>query len=584
MKYSIIFYLPGLLGWLSERTAPYSDIEWKVSPRITSSKPNIILIIVDDMGGNDLKGGCGVNTPNIERLQQNGVTFNTAYAAHATCSPSRASILTGRLGARFGFEFTAIPVVMARFIGSIQSINSTYPAIFNSDLIPKLPSYKDMVLPLDEKMIAQLIMEDDKDYSTAYVGKWHLGESVGAKPFERGYQESLGFLKGASLYSPISDPNIVTLPIGDVHDDFQLYNLGYYLRFNNNSRFQPNQYLTDYLASEAVKVIKAKSEAPYFLTVAFNAPHTPLQAKLSDYNALSHIVDKKQRVYASMMKSLDEGIGAILDAVEAQDRKKAENTLIIFTSDNGSPYYIGMGNNYPYRGGKYNFFEGGVRIPMFMQWPKIIPKALVVEEAVSHVDIFMTIATAAGVNTTKLHEERVYDGKDLIPLIQASSATLLSTPPDYHKVHDVLYWRAGHYISIRYDNYKLSVSERPDRVWLYNLLTDPLEHNPLVSKTLKWTKLREVLLGDNSSYGNCLISVSGWLSAVTEIYRKDESEPAGSNVTIISNTLCVLARKLIAYNSEQTPALWPALLEFPMGIDDVGKGYQKDDDYVYWSN
>ena len=587
MKYSFLFYVPGLLGRLAERTAPYEEIKWEVSPKKRSSKPNIILIIVDDLGVNDLKGGSGVSTPNIERLQKNGVTFTTAYAAHATCSPSRASILTGRLGARFGFEFTAIPTVMARFIGSMQAENATHPAIFNSDLVPKLPSYQDMVMPLDERTIAQIVRADG-DYSTAYVGKWHLGESVGAKPHERGFQESLAFLKGASLYSPISDPNIVTYPIGDAYDDFQLYNLGYYLRFNNRSRFQPPEYLTDYLAREAVKVIRAKAAAPYFLTVAFNAPHTPLQAKLSDYTALSHIGDKKQRVYAAMIKALDEGVGAILDAVAAQEPETADNTLVIFTSDNGSPYYIGMGNNHPYRGGKYNFFEGGVRVPLLMQWPRVLPGSLAVGQAVSHVDIFMTIAAAAGADTEGLRRDRVYDGKDLRPLVEAAVAEPARDQTDYHGLHEVLYWRAGHYICVRYLNHKLSVSERPDRVWLYDLISDPLEHRPLVPRALEWTGLRSVLLNDTVTNGGCEAYVSGRLSVLCagerEREREQGSRACAASPGAVAATVCVLSRKLVEVNSEQRPALWPALIEFPMGIDDAGLGYRKEDDYVYWSN
>lgn len=699
----------------------------KYKTETAESKPNIILIIADDLGINDLYGGVGVDTPNIARLRDRGVTLTSAYAGHATCSPSRAAIMTGRSGARFGFELTAIPTIMARFIGTssvqakaqvidakshphnnslttstVESVSDTdtriYPTpIFNAQYLPQMPPYTDMVLPLSEVLLSDLLVdlgseeEGEGDngkgdrvatrvaispaarllrsrgivahpshnnntnsgghvqsgiagtggYDTAYIGKWHLGESVGARPHDRGYQESLAFLKGASLYAPRNDPDVFTLAVGDVQDDFLLYNLGNYIHLNDETRFKAPYYMTDYLADEAVKVVNTKTEAPFFLTVAFNAPHTPLQAKRSDFDSplLSHISNEKQRVYASMIKALDDGIGKILNAVELS--KNADNTLIVFTSDNGAPYYVGLGNNKPYRGGKYNFFEGGLRVPFLFSWPagNITPQSMYTATT-SHMDIFTTLAAAAGVDVESLAREKIYDGVNLLPYItgvdnkddsiditsninsqsgsttssttstgHTSSATTVATVATVATVHDSLFWRSGQYVSMlslitnkttspsttntstpTIAKYKLSVSEHPDRMFLYDLCIDPTEQHTLISKHLPWSTVRDTVtactLGEIRRRPEGLVQCRRLLCAHVQADHTTSPANMEENSCAHAELYCELVEKLCEMNNEQPKALWPPLIEAPIGIDDAGpeQHFSTDRDYVYWAN
>jgi arylsulfatase A-like enzyme len=578
LEYSIFFYMPGILGrWLTP-TQKYRELEWQVAAPSTSDKPNIILIIADDLGINDLSGGAGVPTPYIDSIAQNGVTFTKAYAGHATCSPSRAALLTGRYGARFGFELTAIPTIMARVV-SMQSSNSTHKPIYHKELVDQVPHFSEMIVPLSEKMIST-VLDETGDYNNVYVGKWHLGETVGARPQDRGYHETLAFLKGASLYLPVSSPDVVTVRLGDNHDDFLINNLGAFLFFNNETRFECVEYMTDYLARMAAKAIKAKSAAPYFLTVAFNAPHTPVQAKKSDFDALSHITDKKRRAYAAMILALDRGVGTIMDAVK--ETGKADNTLIIFTSDNGAPYYLGLKtNNAPYRGGKYSFFEGGIRVPLFLSWPRIVPRGMRSEAPVAHVDIFSTAAAAGGVNLAVLAADRIYDGTDLLALPGIRDGLL---EPGHNDPHQSLFWRAGHYKALRAGNIKVQVSERPDKVWIHDLELDPTEVNNLVPG-LTWTQFN-ISLQTEPACEELLLSLKlPFVKDLSGCPSHDQICDAASRSSDgLRRQICIAGRSIIDVNAEQAKPIWPALLEFPMGIDGTGHNIGANDDFVYWAN
>ena len=400
-----------------------------------------------------------------------------------------------------------------------------------------------------------------------------MGESIGARPQDRGFHETLTFLKGASLYLPLHHPDVVTVPVGDNHDDFLINNLGAYLSFNNETRFECVEYMTDYLAKEAAKVIESKAGAAYFLTVAFNAPHTPLQAKKSDFESLSHIVDPKRRAYAAMIKALDRGVGTILDAIQATER--ADNTLIIFTSDNGAPYYIGMPeNNAPFRGGKYSFFEGGLRIPMMMAWPSIIPPGAKNSQAVAHVDIFSTVAAAAGIDIKELAQDKKYDGVNLLEY----ENTTFSSPTNHESTrsslpHESLFWRSGHYMALKQGNMKIHVSERPDKVWIFNLLQDPTEHINLVPG-LSWLSVNRTV---TDSIGHCVEYVKQLMLPVVGANNTDD-------VVFSEREVCIMADSIIKENKDQRKALWPALLEVPIGIDLKSDNIGLEDDYVYWAN
>jgi len=208
--------------------------------------------------------------------------------------------------------------------------------------------------------------------------------------------------------------------------------------------------MTDYLTDEAVKVVAANKNRPFFMYLAYNAPHTPLQATREDYDALSFIPDHTMRVYAAMIRSLDRNIGRVLQSLK--DQGVDDNTLVIFTSDNGGAHYIGVdGINSPYRGWKATFFEGGIHVPFFMRWPAGIPQGTKLSAPVSHFDIFATAAGAAG---QKLPSDRIIDGVNLLPFIQGKATG---------RPHDTLFWRTDTYRVVRSGDWKLQVTERPKK-------------------------------------------------------------------------------------------------------------------------
>lgn len=213
-KYPIWFYLPGTWIRIRHPLSPYKSMTWRVPEKAVErgDKPNVVIIVADDLGINDLWGGnTGIETPNIQSIAAKGVRFPVAYSGHATCSPSRASLLTGRYATRFGFEYTAVTPAFSWAI-AMGGADAKIRPIYHKELVDKLPPMSDMIVPLNETMISSFLK--DREYATAYVGKWHLGESKGAQPHERGFDETLTFLKGAALYGPVSDPDIVTAPLG----------------------------------------------------------------------------------------------------------------------------------------------------------------------------------------------------------------------------------------------------------------------------------------------------------------------------------------------------------------------------------
>jgi arylsulfatase A-like enzyme len=280
--------------------------------------------------------------------------------------------------------------------------------------------------------------------------------------------------------------------------------------------------MTDYLGREAVRAIEANRNRPFFMYLAFNAPHTPLQALKSDYDALSAIKDHRLRVYGAMIRALDRNVGLVLDALKAQGLE--ENTLVIFTSDNGGANYIGLPDiNKPFRGWKATFFEGGIHVPFFMRWPAKLPKAARYDQPVGHVDIFSTAAAAAAAETPK---DRVLDGVDL---------TTAVADPAKRAPHKSLFWRDNEYKVLLAGDWKLQVSERPKKIWLHNLRDDPTEQKNLA-----------------------------------------DAMPA---------KVAELRAELHAIDAQQAKPLWPTLLEAPVRIDrPLGSPTAPGDEFIYWAN
>jgi uncharacterized sulfatase len=299
--------------------------------------------------------------------------------------------------------------------------------------------------------------------------------------------------------------------------------LRYAASFNGGEAFAPRGYLTDYYTDEAVKVIEANRERPFFLYLAHWAPHTPLQATREDYEALSHIQDHRLRVYAAMIRALDRGVGRVTEAL--REHGLEENTLVLFTSDNGAPGYLGLpAVNHPLRGWKLTFFEGGIHVPYFVKWPARLPAGAAYDAPVHGFDLFATAAAAAG---AALPDDRVIDGVDLVPFARGEREGV---------PHDALFWRTGHYRVALVDGWKLQVSERPPgTTWLFDLEHDPRERTNLA-----------------------------------------ERHP---------ERVAALREALAAHDAEQVPPRWPSRVEVPVNLDKtLAKPDAPDDAYVYWPN
>ena len=524
------YYIPGIIGRIRDPIGPTREVVWATGPETVDvpaaqRPPNIILILADDLGYNDLTFGGGglaggtMKTPSVDSIARDGVTFTNGYAGNATCAPSRAAILTGRYATRFGFEFTPVPVAFARLLG--HSGTGSRKPIYHGAREAEVPSMDEMAVPPNETTIAELLQR--RGYHTLFFGKWHLGETAAARPEARGFDETLGFLAGGSLYLPKNDPQVVNaFQDFDLIDKFLWANLPFSVTNNGGQRFAPGAYMTDYLGDEAVKAIAANRNRPFFMYLAFNAPHTPLQALKSDYDALTNIRDHRLRVYAAMIRALDRNVGNVLAALRANGLD--ENTLVIFTSDNGGAHYIGLPEiNRPFRGWKATFFEGGIHVPFFMKWPAAVPRGTTFAAPVGHVDIFTTAAAAAGATPPT---DRVRDGVDLVPFVAGKAEG---------RPHQSLYWRSGPYKTLLAGDWKLQVAETPKKNWLFNLKDDP-----------------------------------------TEQYNVAASNP---------DKLGQMLTELTKIDAQQSKPLWPSLLEGPIAIDhpmDVAD--RPDDEYVYWSN
>ena len=352
------------------------EIEWATADSgLKEDKPNIILILADDLGFNDVSyynGGAAdgsLLTPHIDSLAEEGVAFLNGYAASPVCSPSRAAIMTGRYSSRYGFEFTPYPAQAARIMNLLRK-DGELSTIGLEDVQWDEVGLTVGGLPNEEITIAEMLQ--DNGYYTAHIGKWHLGGfNDGMRPNDQGFDDSL--MLNSSLYFPKNHPDIVNAKIDSAVEDMVWASSQYAASFNGSEPFEPGGYITDYYTDEAVKVIDNNKDRPFFLYLGHFAPHNPLQSLKKDYEKHSHMENHTLQVYAGMIEALDRSVGKILSALEKNGL--TENTLIIFASDNGGAGYIGLDDiNKPYRGWKLTHFEGGMHIPFFAKWPAKIKK------------------------------------------------------------------------------------------------------------------------------------------------------------------------------------------------------------------
>jgi len=508
---------------------PNQDVDWSTGAdpqgRAPADRPpNIVLILADDLGWNDLTFGGGgvaggsVPTTHIDSIAAEGVNFTNGYAANGTCAPSRAALMSGRYGTRFGFEFTPTPPGMMQIIPRLRGPSQRMrEPILYTDV--EAARYEDMGMPSSEITIAELLA--DRGYHTAHIGKWHLGRTNGMAPHEQGFAESL--LMASGLYLPEDHPDVVNSKQDfDPIDRFLWAAMSYAASFNGSPSFEPPRYLTDYYTDEAVRVIEANKDRPFFLYLAHWAPHTPLQASREDYEALSHIENHRERVYAAMIRSLDRGVGRVLDALE--ENGLDENTLVLFTSDNGGAHYIGLPEvNEPFRGWKITLFEGGIHVPFFAKWPAQIAAGAEVTAPVHHFDMYATAAAAAG---APLPDDREMDGVDLLPFVTGEAQGV---------PHEALFWRSGASQTALVDGWKLNVSDPPGRSWLFDMNADPTERHDLSGERPE--KLAELRVA------------------------------------------------LAAHNTEQAPPAWSAQVSTAINIDkDLTIPDEASDEYIYWSN
>ncbi|MFL6851808.1 MAG: sulfatase-like hydrolase/transferase [Sphingomicrobium sp.] len=514
---------------LTHRIAATRLVTWQQGPATTPAgklPPNIILIVGDDLAINDVTAegfGTGfagglVPTPNIDAIAHEGADFLVAYAANATCSPSRAALMTGRYPQRFGFEFTAVPDQLAKYVPRYAPNVGPYPIIYHADLEGQVPSMAEMGMPSSEITIAELLRA--RGYHTIHLGKWHLGEARGMRPEDQGFDESLGFMAGASKYAP---DTAVDAPLNGEPLDRLLWLAGTdAVQFNGSKPFHAGSYMTDYLSDQAVAAIKANRNRPFFIYLAYNAPHTPFQATKADYDALSALKGRRARVYGAMLRALDRGVGKVTSALKADGLYS--NTIVIFTSDNGGASYAGLPEiNKPFRGRKGTFFEGGIREPFFIRWPSRITAAQHLTMPAMLFDVLPTLLAAAGAQPPR---DRTIDGINLLPFVAGHEPPLRSR---------VLFWRSGGYEAVRDGNWKLQISPRPSRIWLFNLASDPTER----------------------------------------------SDVSGARPDIVAH----LRAELSAHDRQMARPSWPALLEEPIRIDaPAGTPWRPGQEYVYWPN
>ncbi|MBL8231055.1 MAG: sulfatase-like hydrolase/transferase [Bryobacterales bacterium] len=391
-----------------------------LAPNLSAArKPNVILIVADDLGyaGIGVQGCDDIPTPHIDSIARNGVRFTNGYVSCPVCSPTRAGLITGRYQQRFGHEFNPGPAAQA------------------SD---------NFGLPLNEVTLADRMKS--LGYATGMVGKWHLGYRKEFLPPKRGFDEFFGFPGGAHSYLNSRERDRDGNPV-----------------MRGMEEVEEKEYLTDALGREAAAFMERRKNAPYFLYLPFNAVHAPMEAVQRYESRFTSITDSRRRTHAAMMAAMDDAIGKVLAKV--REHKQEEDTLIFFISDNGGPTAQTTSKNTPLRGFKGQVLEGGIRVPFLMQWKGHVPAGRVYDKPVIALDIHPTAVAAAGGKAPAL------DGVDLVPHVHGKTA---SDP------HDRLYWRFGPQAAVRKGDWKLLNTGDGD--WqLYNLRQDISETKNLAS-------------------------------------------------------------------------------------------------------
>lgn len=429
-----------------------------------ADRPNVLVILADDLGYGELgcQGNPQIPTPHIDSIAAQGVRFTNGYVTAAFCSASRAGLLTGQYQTRFGYEFNPI-------------------GPRNED--------PDAGLPVGQKTLADAL--HDVGYTTGLIGKWHLGGTARYHPHRRGFDEFFGFMHEGHYFVPppfdgvstmlrrkslpgnqrgrwtSADGRMVyTTHMGHDEPDYDADNPLY----RGGQPVQEHEYLTDAFTREAVSFIDRNADRPFFLYLAYNAVHSPLQGAEKYMQRFAHIDDIHRRIFAAMLSNLDDSVGSVLEALDKHhlDRR----TLVFFLSDNGGPTRELTSSNLPLRGGKGSMYEGGIRIPFLARWPGKIPPATVYHPPVISLDIFGTALELAGASEEKSGS---IDGVNLLPFLQGNATEV---------PHETLFWRTGDKAALRQNSWKLlrNPGRGQSADWqLYDLANDPSEQTNLAA-------------------------------------------------------------------------------------------------------
>lgn len=431
------------------------------SPR----KPNIVIVVADDLGYGELgcQGNKQIPTPNIDALAAAGVRFTNGYVSCPVCSPTRAGLMTGRYQQRFGHEFNPGPTAAAA---------------------------GDFGLSKKETTIAERLKTFG--YTTGMVGKWHLGFTAEYLPTQRGFDSFFGFLGGAHSYvrdRPGTNREIL----------------------RGDQGVNEKEYLTDAFGREACAFIDKNHDKSFLLYMPFNAVHAPLEASDKYRGRVAGISAQKRQTFAAMLVAMDDAVGKILGKLN--EYKLDDNTLVVFFSDNGGPTPQTTSGNGPLRGFKGSVYEGGIRIPFAMRWTGKIPPGKVDDRPVIALDIHPTIVAAAG---EKVEPSWNLDGVNLLPYLTGEKT---GNP------HDSLFWRYGDRHAIRHGNWKLLTNSPGETPSLFNLAEDIGESTDVASKNPEIaTKLNDLWKSWNAQ-----LEDPKWERANRKTDRKAAKRKAGKD-------------------------------------------------------
>lgn len=400
-----------------------------------AQQPNIVLFFADDAGYADFgfQGSTEYQTPHLDKLAKAGIRCAQAYVSAAVCGPSRAGLLTGIYQQRFGFDENNVPGAMsnAGFTG------------------------EDMGLPLSQRTIADYLKA--QGYRSIVLGKWHQGGADRFHPLKRGFDEFYGFRGGARSYWESANPGFLNK-----------------MERNFGKFAEHKGYLTDALADEACAFIDRNKQGPFFVYLAFNAVHSPMHALKEDLDRFPQIRGNRKTL-AAMTLAMDRACGKVLDKLE--ELGLADNTLVVFTNDNGGPTDANSSSNAPLSGVKGTHLEGGIRVPFVIKWPGRIKAGATYEHPVSILDLLPTFVEASGGDISAL---KGLDGKSLIPFLSGSRTD---------RPHQTLYWKKDTRAAVRDGDWKLiRLPDRPAE--LYDLSKDPSEVTDLA--VLRPEKTREL--------------------------------------------------------------------------------------------